>query len=245
MSRIVKEDKSLLYYIKNEVLVPYFTETTTEDLELDASMLFYVPITTVTPSPVGTGRGWVYFDNSDFSKEQTTRVSISGAYLLSIDYTNRRIYTVSGVPSTITYDYNYISVIDSWPNYDMINQKPIVAIDMYQSTYSPFQMGGGKINKRNINIHIFATNKTERDNITEVIFNGVYERSINLYDYDVGGDPLDYNGRFNNGYLSNPIIGRLEFSRVDSANINVSGFSEADKYRSRISLTVSSIEEQF
>ncbi len=69
MSRLRKEDLSLYYYIKDQVLSCFVEQEETISLSTIASMssptsMIYEAVTTMEPSPTARGRGWVYFDTA-------------------------------------------------------------------------------------------------------------------------------------------------------------------------------------
>jgi hypothetical protein len=141
--------------------------------------------------------------------EQSNRVTVYTGYTVSsgvivptgvisdseymVDYMDGRIVT-SGTVSPVYVDYywNYVSVVDEWAAVEAANP-PVVVIDMHGTDKSGYQLGGGKMVTRKVDLHIFATSTAERNDIVETIYNGLYLKSAPVLDLPLG-TALDYDG---------------------------------------------------
>ena len=174
-----------------------------------------------------------------------------------IDYIDGRIIT-SGTcnPTYVTYHWNYVSVVDEWAAIEAADP-PVVVIDMQGVDKEGYQLGGGKKVIRKVEIHIFASNMAERNDLVETIYDGLYLKSCPLYDFPLGG-VLDYDGTwfgrkenpnkltslFDRTIVSN-VIGNLEFDKVTARHVNLPllmtrsrnevMLSDLNAYRSKIS----------
>jgi len=229
----------------------------------------YEALTAMAPSPTERGRGWVYLDtcsgttticNVDVNgneitglsgiKEQSTRVQVYDAnevlideneYL--IDYIDGRIVT-SGTcsPAYVTYDWYYISLVDEWAAITAADP-PVVVIDLMGTDKTGYQFGAGRRVVRKVDIHIFASDPAERNDIVETLYDGLYLKCAQLYDFPKG-TMLEYDGTwygrkgnlnklttlFDNttlnrveGRSTDPraTIGNMEFENVTSRHINL------------------------
>jgi hypothetical protein len=247
ISRLRLEGVSLYNYIKYELLAKDFVETQSSvPLVYDVSLGAYITdsVVDIEPSPTSNGRGWVMFDDNtvnglvivDTSVEQTSKVSVVGATTYSIDYKNGRIYNPDSSPSSVTYQWHYISVLDSWPGASP-PPLPIVSIDIDSYLKSGFQLGGGKKNTRTVNLYIFATSKSERDDITDILQDQLYNKQITVKDYSTG-DYLNYDGAYNTGFNPSTLQGSINVLSVEARNVNAwIDWSELNRYRSTIKLT--------
>jgi hypothetical protein len=207
--------------------------------------------------------------------EQRTRVSlytISGSvvsgvesieYVLVpdteyiVDYMDGRIIT-SGTcePTHVSYYWNYVSVVDEWAAIEAA-KPPVIVIDMYGTDKGGYQLGGGKKETRKVDIHVFASNPAERNDIVESIYDSLYLKSCPLYDFPEG-TILDYDGTwfgrkedinkltslFNRTTYPG-IIGNLQFENVTARHVslplvmtrdrNEVMLSDLNAYRSKIS----------
>lgn len=200
--------------------------------------------------------------------EQTNRVEVYGHDLNTISGTNYLVDYVDGrvifdndsiIPSYIDYNWNYVSVLDEWPSANA-PEPPIVVIDVKETEKGGYQLGAGKKIVRQVDIHIFATSSSERRDLTEVIHDGLYNKSAPIYSFPTG-DILDFDGTFygrksNNNKLTSLFNrttldnlgvthGQMIFENVISRNVrlpilmtrdaNESLLSDLNNYRSRIS----------
>ncbi len=239
MSRLRKEDLSLYYFIKDQVLGCFIEQEELIPLNYVSELssvaddsLVYEVVTTMEPSPTERGRGWVYFDTvtgtnnlavscptDDYvtvtgtrhdgvacigTPEQSSRIVvydanstvISGADSYIIDYTDGRIITTTTAttPVYVGYYWNYVSVVDEWSAIEAADP-PVVVIDMSETQRKGYQLGGGEKIIRKVDVHVFASNPAERNDMVETLHKGLYLKSCPLYDFPTGG-ALDYDGTF-------------------------------------------------
>jgi len=146
-------------------------------------------------------------------------------------------------PSSVSYYWNYVSVVDGWPGIN-IPDLPIVAIDIESGNREGFQLGGGHKSVRGVDIHVFATGNGERDDITETLFDSLYNRRIPVIDYSQG-DYLSHDGFYDSSFTSPSITSaHIYFENVKYRTVNnPSDWSDLNQYRSVISLNVVSFVE--
>jgi len=308
MQRIRQEDLSLYRYIKDTVLRDFVEKDEMVPLELISEIscensYVYQAKSSMLPSPVSRGRGWLFFDcpmydaNGDCiystescvpefvtivgtdahnnictgTPEQDNRiiiydenlVTISGVEYL-IDYSDGRIILDTDIiiPKYIDYYWNYVSVVDEW-SVITAAEPPIVVIDTGGMDIKGYQLGAGKKVNRPVQIHVFASNAAERNDIVEVIHNGLYNKSAPVYEFPTG-DVLDSNGTFygrrsNSNKLTSLfnrttlddlgyLHGGMTFNKVSSRHVqlpllisrdrNETMLSDLNAYRSRISFEI-------
>lgn len=308
MQRIRQEDLSLLRYIKDTVLRDFVEKEELVPLELISEIscedsYVYQAKSVAIPSPIGRGRGWVFFDcpsyddNGDCiystdtcvpefvtvlgtdahgnacvgTPEQSNRVviydenlvTISGVEYL-IDYSDGRIIlsTDTVVPKYVDYYWNYVSVVDEWSIVSAA-ETPVVVIDTGGTDMKGYQLGAGKKVTRPVQIHVFASNTAERNDLVDVIHNGLFNKSAPVYDFPTG-DVLDSNGTFyGRSYGSNKLTslfnritlddigylhGGMAFNKVSSRHVqlpllisrdrNETMLSDLNAYRSKISFEI-------
>lgn len=135
--------------------------------------------------------------------EQSNRVTVYNDDLVTIsdssyiiDYSDGRIIlaTNSIVPKYVDYYWNYVSVVDEWAAIEA-SDPPVVVIDMHGTDKEGYQFGGGKKVNRKVDIHVFGSNTSERNEIVEAIYDSLYNKSAPIYDFP-NGDVLDYDGTF-------------------------------------------------
>ena len=237
------------------------------------------------PLPIERGRGWKYIDEGQgdacsgfFDTVSGTRadgVSINGVPEQSfkvivydstysgissdeymIDYIDGRVIT-SGTcnPAYVSYYWNYVSVVDEWAAVEAANP-PVVAIDVHGTDKIGYQLGGGKKVTRKVDLHVFATNTAERNDLVETLYNGFYLKSCPILDLPLG-TMLDYDGTwygrrdnsnkyetlFDNSFLDG--VSMLEFNNVTSRHVNLPilmtrsrdevVLSDLNAYRSKVS----------
>jgi len=181
---------------------------------------------------------------------------ISGTEYI-IDYIDGRIIT-SGtvVPASVDYYFNYISIVDEWAAIEASNP-PVVVIDMSGADMTGYQLGAGKKIIRKVDIHVFASDPAERNDIVETIFNGLYLKSAPIYSFPIGS-VLDYDGTFFgrkenmdknltlfDRSVESGIVGNMIFENVSSRHVSLPllmtrstdevMLSDLNAYRSRIS----------
>ena len=219
MRKLRKEDLSLYYYIKDVVLQDFIEQELDIPLEYipaisSTTSFVYEALTEMIPDPNTRGRGWVYFDTVSGTspycdrglptREQSQRVIVydihgnvidEDSYV--IDYIDGRIITSGTVaPASVDYYWNYVSVVDEWAAIEAADP-PVVVIDVQGTDKEGYQLGGGRKDVRKVDIHVFASSTSERNDIVETIYDSLYLKSAPLYDFPKGG-VLDYDGTFFN-----------------------------------------------
>ena len=112
-----------------------------------------------------------------------------------IDYIDGRIISTRQFNTPkITYTWNYVSVVDEWAAI-MAANPPVVVVDISGTDKGAYQLGGGKKSTRKVDIHIFASNTAERNDLSETIYDGLFNRSCPIYDFTTGS-VLDHDGTF-------------------------------------------------
>jgi len=176
-----------------------------------------------------------------------------------VDYIDGRIVlagTSSWTPTHITYAWHYISLVDEWAAVEAANP-PVVVIDMHGTDKAGYQLGGGKMQTRKVDLHVFATNPAERNDIVEELVDSLFNKSAPLYDFPLG-TMLEYDGTwygrtknpnkltslFNRQHASH-VIGNMEFLNVTSRHVslplvmtrdrNEVMLSDLNAYRSKVS----------
>jgi len=181
-------------------------------------------------------------------------------YDYMVDYIDGRIITGPNItPTHVSYNWNYISLVDEWAAVEAADP-PVVVIDMHGTDKAGYQLGGGKKQMRKVDLHVFATNPAERNDIVEELVDSLFNRSAPLYNFPLG-TMLDYDGTwygrkendnkltslFNRQHASN-IIGNMEFLNVTSRHIslplvmtrdrNEVMLSDLNAYRSKVSFNL-------
>lgn len=279
MYKIRKEDLSVYRYLRDLVLVDFIEFQEKDELVLnkarsDNTTSVYDIVSYTTPSPFEHGRGIVYFDelnneclvNTDTvsgTPEQSNRVfvydesltTISGN-LYRVDYVDGKVIIPAYIePKYIDYYYQYISLVDEWSGLTAASA-PVVVLDIAGTNKSGYQLGGGKKVTRRSNIYIFASSASERADITELIYDGLYLKTCPLYDFPTGS-VLEYDGTFYNSknstdkstnLFSRAVVSgtsNLRFDDVEARNINLplttsrrnesATLSDLNAFRARIS----------
>ena len=261
MKRVRTEDLSLHQYLKNIVLSD-FIETETASLtyledESSTGSYVYEAQSLMDPSPKSLGRGWRYVDDPTDITEQQSSVTVYDQYdsVISgsnymIDYVDGRVIfpTSTVIPATVTYKWNYISVVDEWLLLEN-SEVPIVVIDISGFSKEGFQLGAGKRVPRRVNLHVFASDTAERDDIMETLYDGLYLKSCPNQSF-LKGTMLDWDGTFNTGYEYATISGSsaLKFEDVQARSVSVPLFnipnrnmimlSDVNRYRGRVNCTM-------
>lgn len=190
-----------------------------------AGNFVYEAVVDFDPKPKARGRGWVYFDEPQFESFCTPFTSVSGwngagdqAIGIPEQYSRVTLYDDGGtveVPWTdyiidytdgrvvvpyklnnpkVTYAWNYVSVVDEWAP-ALASSPPVVVIDVKDTFKKGYQLGSGKESVRTVDLHIFASGSAERNDLKEVLHDGLYNRSCVLYDLPTG-TVLDFDGTF-------------------------------------------------
>jgi hypothetical protein len=265
------EDMSLQHWIKGALIpLKWVEKVTNVPLTFNAEKQRFEAEIVWLPNFLDEGRGWVYFDavgsgscvlNSIPNTEQTTRITVynESAAVISgsnytVNYNDGAIVAVGGnttpqgVPTTVDFTQYYASVIDGWPGTEP-PELPVVAVELGPYDKQPFQLGGGRKAVRNGIIHIFASSSAERDDLTEFLFDALYNRHIPVLDFREG-EPLNYDGTFNAGFSGNILQihenddALFYFRNVKAVPINLRGtFSDLNKFRSKVTFIMESYRD--
>lgn len=154
------------------------------------------------PSYSGTnGAGDIAFGTPEQSSQvivyetTTTGLAVVLPSEYAIDYVDGRIISERKLISPfVTYHWNYISVVDEWAAIEAADP-PVIVIDVNGTDKIGYQLGGGKKSTRKVDIHIFASNPAERNDISEALYDGLYNKSCPIYNFTTG-TALDYDGTF-------------------------------------------------
>jgi len=267
MKKFRKEDLSLHHYLRFNVLNEFIEQdvnaplTFLSDVSTSGSMV-YQAISLKTPSPTSLGRGWVYIDTYGDVTEQQSAVTvydvannvISGTEYM-VDYIDGRIITSGTVtPDHVTYQYFYVSLVNEWQDVEAASV-PVVAINLEGFAKEGFQLGGGRRVPRRGRFHIFATNQAERDDLAELLYDGIYNKCVPNQNWQKGS-MIDWNGTFNEDYEYELIQyhSHLQFENVVSRNVNaiflreipnsdLTMLSDLNRYRSRLDFSMFHWEE--
>lgn len=238
-------DSSIFNYIKYNVLAPHFTETVSnQGLNYRASDGSYViePLS-FPPDPTGKGRGLAVFDEAtvngekvvDMTTEQSSQVVVAGPSSYNIDYLNGRILDADSPPTSVTYSWYYVSLIQGWPG-ESPPELPVVALDIFESDISGYQLGGGARDYIQGDIHVFATSDSEKKDIVDVIHTSLFNKTLQVGNWHEGSY-VGYDGRYT-GFNPTPVEGLSRGSFID-VKASLSGprmdWSELNRHRSRIS----------
>lgn len=188
-----------------------------------------------------------------------------------IDYIDGRIITENKLTTPkVSYTWNYVSVVDEWAAIEAADP-PVVVIDVHGTDKSGYQLGGGKKVSRKTDIHVFASDPAERNDIVEALYDGLFNRSCSIYDFPTGS-VLDYDGTFYGrrnltDRIPNPdnkltylfdrdrvlYISKLQFDSVTSRHVNLPlvmsrgrdeiMLSDLNAYRSKVSFTMFSYND--
>jgi hypothetical protein len=257
------EDMSLQHWVKDVVLpLKWVEKIVNVPLNFNTEKSRYEAVVQWLPNFLDEGRGWVYFDPagsgtcvvSDIpSTEQSTRVTVYNESAVTIDaslYTinyidgaiglpGGGITTAGGTPTTVDFTYHYVAMVDGWPGTDP-PEAPLISVEMTGYDKQPFQLGGGRKSVRKVAIDIFATSSAERDDLTEFIYDALYNRHIPVFDFREG-EPLNYDGTFSPTWsgtllqLNTNDDSLFYFQDVNA--INITGrqeWSDLNRWRSRI-----------
>ena len=257
MKRLRKEDLSLHHFIRYSILNEYIEEESNVSLEYlpdisEPTSMVYEADSNMIPLPNELGRGWVYIDTYGDITEQQNAVTvydslgvvISGSNYV-IDYVDGRVITSGTVtPATVTYKYFYVSLVNEWEDVESAGA-PVVVVNLESFEKVGFQLGGGKRVPRSGHLHIFASTRSERDDLAELLYDGINEKCCPNQNWP-NGSTIDWNGTFNNDYVYETIqySSNLHFENVKARNINppllgipsrdMTMLSDLNRYRARI-----------
>jgi len=267
MKKLRKEDLSLMHYLRFNVLDEYIETDVDVDLDLiddlsSSVSQVYEAQSSVIPVPTGLGRGWVYLDSYANTSEQQNSVMvydsvdtlISGSEYL-VDYIDGRVITSGSItPASVTYKYFYVSLVNEWEDVEAAGP-PVVVVNLESFTKVGFQLGGGRRVPRRGHLHIFASTRAERDDLLEMLYDGINQKCCSNQNW-TNGTMIDWNGTFNNDYVYETIQhhSSLQFENVIARNVNpplLSGIprtdltmlSDLNKYRARIDFDMFHLEE--
>lgn len=149
---------------------------------------------------------WVYYSSgvSGVTVPATTSITASREY---IDYKNGLVSfsgTIPTTPPTATYSYHVVSVIDGFPDVDNADQYrlPLVAVDFVGMGRRPLALGGGYFVDRQYDLHVFANDDAERDQVIQVLQDSLAYQ-FPIMNFEATQYPLDYNGDINSSYTRN------------------------------------------
>lgn len=215
------EDMSLQTWLKH-VLLPlkWIEKVVNVPLEFNGDKNRFEAQIVWLPNFLDEGRGWTIFDPQGFnscvvnnipSAEQTSRITVyneNGSVInpsnYVVNYSEGSILAINGtstpegVPTSIDFYQQYVSVIDGWPGTNPPST-PIVAVETGPYQKDPLQLGPGRITRRNMTVHIFATSSAERDDLTEFLLDAFNNRHLPIFDFRQG-EPLNYDGTFNQNW---------------------------------------------
>jgi hypothetical protein len=252
MTSILRQEDTALYnYLKYEVLPQEFIEEMKGvSFIYDASSGVYQPVISdaYEPSPFSEGRGIVPFDDTlvndiysvDTESEQITKVSLTGPSSYTVDYVRGYISNFDAAPTSMDFYWNYVSVLDSWPG-ETPPPLPVISLDTSSSSITGYQLGGGKKYQRTIKIHIFATSRRERDELTDLIEEQFFNKRITVKDYTQGGY-LSYDGTYNSSFDHTPINSSPVTTLSVSSRFLSPGaaWDNLNRYRSMVSISYES-----
>jgi hypothetical protein len=239
MQQLRKEDVSLYMYIKDSILSLDYTEVSyNQDLVQDSPGVWTMgfdeqfgempgkfPFRRRDRNISGLGRGIPYFDSDgqfvSVGPEQQNRVVVDNGTTTAtgcqVNYLDGQIITDQDLTGyTVDYEWNFVSVIDAWP-YEDVPALPIVSIELQSGTSLPLQLGGGDIREANWHMEIFASNKGERDDLVDTLYNRIYNQRCLIYTFD-NGLPLLRTGLFNPDFTAvlNASYNFLYFEKVQT-----------------------------
>lgn len=236
-------DASIINYLKYEVLPVHFTEEVVDEpLVFDAELGGYTVVNMMSPSPVSPGRGWAIFDEVDLggrnivdtTAEQSTKVTVTGASTYEINYLNGVIINPDTTPTSVTYSWYYVSFVEGWPDTEP-PPNPVVSVDIDKTVKSGFQLGGGTKDTIYGSVHVFASSESEKKDITDVIYQSLYNRTIPIGNWHEGSY-IDFDGT-HTGFTPTTVSGLSSGAFLDvEANLNGPrmDWSEVNRHRSRI-----------
>jgi len=234
MKNLRREDLSLHHYLKNYALSDFIETETSVSLSYlkdmsDSSSYVYEASSNMDPLPNSKGRGWLYFDAYGDTTEQANSVTVYnsvGAVINSsnydIDYIDGRVIFPNNSfnPSTVTYKWHYVAVVDEWSDVES-SDVPIIVVDINDFYKEGFQLGGGKRVPRRVNLHVFASNTAERADLTEAVYDGLYLKCCPYQSFPKG-TVIDWDGRFNTNYEYATVSGSSSL-KID--NLKVRNFT--------------------
>lgn len=213
MKQLRKEDLSIHHYIRYAILTEYAETEYTVPLEYlpdisTTGSYVYQAASSMDPLPSTRGRGWAYIDAyGDITEQQNSVIVYDGSSAIisgtnyMVDYIDGRIIVASQAldPKSATYQYFYVALVNDW---DTLQDSgvPIIALNIESTTKEGFQLGGGRYVTRRGRLNIFATNQAERDDLGELLYDGLREKCCPNQNW-TKGSMIDWNGTFNQDYV--------------------------------------------
>lgn len=129
-----------------------------------------------------------------------------------IDYKQGRIRypaptTPSGVvssgiwPSTVSYSFHLVSVLDGWPQDGKFPQLPAVVIYPETEQSEGLQIGGGVEFTRKYCIDVYGTSKANKREILDALNTGLFNKHSPVIDFNRSGHPLKEWGVINKDFI--------------------------------------------
>ena len=257
MYALRKEDLSVYLYLKDLIFKDFIEFQEYDELVLshthsNSTTDVYTVRTELSPSPFEHGRGIPYFDDLtgvpldtvSGTKEQSNRVFVydasynlidENAYM--VDYVSGRIIPVQNIePKYISYYWHYVGLIDEW-SYLTASNPPMVVLDIERTTKVGYQLGGGKKVVRQCKLHIFASSSAERKDLTEMLYDSIYQKCCPFYDFPKG-TVLDFDGTFYNRNTNLDKVTNL-FDRTTVSGSSSLRFEDVEARNINLPLTLS------
>ena len=256
MEFIRKVNLSLYYNLKYNILSNYI-EFESSNLDFDSGSNLYKPDYSYSPNASNRGRGSYPFNTvgssifascseGDYIKVYHSTGQIPNTDYI-IDYTTPGVTLISGTNTPVMFEYkwNYVSVIDEWPTAN-VPTLPIVLLDWKRFDIEGFQLGGGRKHICDLEIHVFGGSKPELDDLTYIVYSGLYNKCLTLFGFS-GGDVFSWDGTFNSDFNCNCDVDIPKLDLIDvEANylkLPVNFKTDLNAYRSKISLKIFAYKE--
>lgn len=256
MEFIRKVNLSLHYNLKYNILSNYI-EDDSSNLSLNSESNLYEPNYTSSQNASGRGRGIYPFNvvgsgifasclEGDYIKVYHQTGQIPNTDYV-IDYNTPGVTLVSGTDIPVAFDYkwNYVSVIDEWP-YVNVPERPFIFLDWKKFDIEGFQLGGGRKQLCDVDVHVFGSSKPELDDLTYIVHSGFYNKCLTLFGFSAG-DVFSWNGTFNQSFNCDcdSEFSKLEFDNVetDYLKLPVDFKRDLNAYRSKTSLEIFTYRE--
>jgi len=165
-------------------------------------------------------------------------------------------------PATIDYRFHRVSTMDGWPTDEILPNLPIVSLYTETESIKGYQIGPGISPIQKYVVDIFATDNSNKKQLTDIIKQSLYNRHISVVDFNRSGYPLTpwgvinedfiqsipYNGDNYRTYLTlNPGNGQILYF----LNIEVfydssprSGMSASLRHRAKVRFTTQSFSDR-
>jgi len=208
-----KEDISLYLYLKDTIVGPEYYEISEglPIINVGTNTWEIGHVSNKCPFErdecSGRGRGLLYFNVANgcctFGTEQDNMVIVyngpTQASGYQVNYLKGQLITSQDLSNyQADYYWHYVSVIDAWPYAD-VPPLPIISLELQESSSDGLQLGYGDIRTGFWNVQIFASNKGERDDLMDILYDGIYNKRCSIYEFE-NGLPLIRNGLFNTSF---------------------------------------------